>query len=280
MSDMTGNRPPDHDAPAEVFRTAPPLVEVPEAPRRTPAEEARALMTLGTIGTLGTLSEDGGPWASVVGFVVLEDGSPVLLVSTLAEHGRNLARDPRASLSFGEPPPAGVDPLDSGRVSLAGTAVQPEGEEADRALAAYQEAFPAARLYAGFGDFTLWMLRVERVRWVGGFGRMDSVTPESYAAAEPDPTAPAAKRAVEHLNEDHADALLEIAQALAGYPDATSAHCRRIDRYGLDLWIRTPRGDAPARVGFAEPCTAPDGLRSASVELVRRARAADPEPAV
>jgi len=116
------------------------------------------------------------------------------------------------------------------------------------------------------------LLRVKTIRWVGGFGRMASTTVEEYAAAEPDPVAPHADYAVRHLNEDHADALLDMARAIAGHTDATAASCLRADRYGLDLDVATPRGRALARVGFAEPATAPDGLRPATVELAKRAR--------
>jgi hypothetical protein len=115
------------------------------------------------------------------------------------------------------------------------------------------------------------VLRVERVRWVGGYGRMDSTNAAAYHAAEPDPVAPGAAYAIEHLNADHADALLDMARALGGHPDATEATCARIDRYGLDLTVKTPRG-AEARIAFAEPARAPGGLRAATVELARRAR--------
>jgi putative heme iron utilization protein len=66
-----------------------------------------------------------------------------------------------------------------------------------------------------------------------------------------------------------------MAQELGGYPDATAATCTAADRYGLDLAVQTPRGSASARVGFAEPVgDDPAGLRAATVELARRARAA------
>jgi putative heme iron utilization protein len=158
-------------------------------------------------------------------------------------------------------------------VTLAGRAEAPVGEEADAARDAFLAASDTARHYIGFGDFSLYVLRVERVRWVGGYGRMDSATADDYRAAEPDPVARAAAFAVRHMNEDHADALLAMAAGPAGFTDATAAVCRRADRYGLDLWVTTPRGSGPARVGFATPCTQPDGLRAATVELTRRSRA-------
>ena len=76
--------------------------------------------------------------------------------------------------------------------------------------------------------------------------------------------------AIRHLNDDHAHNLLDMARALAGHPDASAARCVRIDRYGLDLEI----GSATERIAFAEPASAPGGLRAATVELATRARAA------
>jgi heme oxygenase (biliverdin-IX-beta and delta-forming) len=243
---------------------------VPAVPRPTAAEEARTLMASTNVATLATLSDDGSPWASLVTFATLPGGAPVLFVSTLAEHGRNLQRDGRSSIVVAQPSPSG-DPLAAGRVTLAGTAHRPEGADADAARAAYLTGVDEADMFISFSDFSLYVIDVERVRWVGGYGRMDSATPADYAAAEPDPVGDA-RGAIAHLNADHADALLAMAQALGGHPDATAARCTAADRYGLDLSVDTPRGRATTRVGFAEPVTARDGLRGATVALTRRAR--------
>jgi heme iron utilization protein len=269
---VTGS-PSDPATPLEVLTGASVAEPVAGAPRRSAAEEARTLVAEGRAATLATLSEDGSPWGSLVLYAALADGTPVLCLSTLAEHGRNVTRDARASLVVGQEAVRG-DPLDSGRVTLAGRLEVPAGEEADAARAAYRVASPASTLYGGFGDFTDYVLRVERVRWVGGYGRMDSTSAAEYHAAEPDPVAPGADSAITHLNEDHADALLLMVQHLGGHPDATSATCVRIDRYGLDLHARTPRGFADLRIAFAEPATKPGDLRGATVDLTRRARAA------
>jgi heme iron utilization protein len=245
---------------------------VPPAPTRSPAEEARTLVAEGRMAALATVSEDGSPWASLILYAALPDGTPVLCLSTLAEHGRNVVRDPRASLVVGEAAPAG-DPLDCGRVTLAGRVERVEGAERDAAAAAYTRVAPASGVYGGFGDFTYYALRVERVRWVGGYGRMGSTDAAAYHAAEPDPVASRAASAIQHLNDDHAQNLLDMARALAGHPDATEATCVRIDRYGLDLRVTTPRELTTARVAFAAPVNAPGGLRAATVELARRARA-------
>lgn len=261
----------DHGDPGDAPTLVAPLVAVDDVPRRSPAEEARTLTAATNTGTIATLSADGDPWASFVTFGALADGSPVLCVSRLAEHGRNLHGDPRASLAIVEPD-APADPLASARVTLAGRVRRPEGDELAAARAAHLAAVPAALVYIDFSDFTLWVLDVHRLRWVGGYGRMDSADAAAFAAAEPDPVAPAAAGAIAHLNADHADALLDMARALGGHPDATAATCGGADRYGLDLHLHTPRGPAITRVGYARPIGDPVGLRAATVELTRRAR--------
>jgi putative heme iron utilization protein len=192
-------------------------------------------------------------------------------VSNMAEHGRNLAGDQRASIAI-VAPATEADPLASGRVTLAGAVERPSGDELAAARDAHVAAVPAAKYYIDYSDFALWVLRVQRVRWVGGYGRMDSATGQAYAAAEPDPVAPRAAGAIAHLNADHTEALCAIAKVLAGYPDATAATCTGADRYGLDLKVNTPRGVAYPRVGYAVPIGSYDDLRSATVELTLRAR--------
>jgi heme iron utilization protein len=259
-------------AAAEWMAQLPPLTEKPEARKRSAAEEARTILAANVTGALATLSAEGDPWASIVNYGVLADGSPIFSLSTLAQHGRNLKRDQRASLAVSESVPPARDPADTGRVTVAGVAEEPAGERLEEARRIYEEAIASAAIFGDFVDFTWWVLKVERVRWVGGFGRMDSVGPESFAAAEADPVAPSAPGAIAHLNADHADALLLVARTLSGHTDAEGATCVAADRYGLDLDLVTPRGRTAARVGFEEPIGEPDGLRAATVAMVTRAR--------
>lgn len=241
------------------------------ARRRSPAEEARTLVASMTVGYLATVGEDGAPWCSLVVYGPTPDGDPVLLVSTMAEHGRNLLHDPRASLALNDPSAPG-DPLDRPRITLAGRAVQPAGDAAQAALDAHVAAIPGAMLYAGWNDFTLWVLDVQRARWVGGFAVMDTISAEGYRAAEPDPTQPVAARSVAHLNSDHGEALLAIARELGGARGAIAAVCTGIDRYGIDLSCTGAGQSAAARVLFAEPLQRAADVRPATVELATRAR--------
>jgi putative heme iron utilization protein len=250
-----------------------PLVDVPLTRRPSVAEEARTILAGSHIATLATVSHDGAPWASVVTYTLLGDGTPVFCLTRRALHGRNVVADPRVSVAVAAPPAEGADPSTAFRVTLAGVVHAPADGQLELARAAYEDSMPLAKLFANYGDFAYWLLRVERVRWVGGIGRAAFVDPTAYATSEPDPVAAYAAFAAEHLNGDHADAVLRMARTLAGHTDATDAVCLRVDRYGLDLGVTTPRGRTPARVGFELPLTAPDDLEPATIELARRAGA-------
>lgn len=257
----------DHGDPGDAPSVPPPLTAVANATRPTAAEEARTIAASTNTGTLASLSATGDPWASFVTYGLL-DGAPVLCVSQMAEHGRNLAGDQRASIAI-VAPSTDPDPLASGRITLAGLAERPTGGELVAAREAHLAAVAAAKYYIDYSDFSLWVMRVQRVRWVGGYGRMDSATAEAYMAAVPDPVQPHAAGAITHLNADHGDSLCAMARALGGFPDATSAVCTGIDRYGLDLKVITERGVAYTRVGYPEPIDSSDDLRSATAQLAK-----------
>lgn len=270
-ADVTTSRPRDHGDPGDAPSAPEPLTAIANPHRPSAAEEARTIAASTNTGTLATLTTAGDPWASFVTYGLL-GGAPVLCVSRMAEHGRNLEHDPRASLGI-VAPRAEPDPLASGRITLAGKVNRPEGDELAAARAAHLSAVAAAKYYIDYSDFSLWVLRVHRVRWVGGYGRMDSATGDDYAAAIPDPVQPLAAGAIDHLNADHAESLALMARVFGGYPDTDAATCTGADRYGLDLKVSTPRGIAYTRVGFAAPIDAVGELRAATVELVRRAGA-------
>jgi hypothetical protein len=266
----TGSATRDHGDPGDAPTVPPPLTTPANTARPSAAEEARTIAASTNSGTLATLTADGDPWASFVTYGLL-GGAPVLCVSNLAEHGRNLAADPRASIAI-VAPATESDPLANARITLAGRVEAPSGDERDAAKEAHLSAVAAAKYYIDYSDFSLWVLRVSRVRWVGGYGRMDSTSGKAYSAAEPDPVTPHSAGAIGHLNADHADSLVAMARTLGGYPDTTAATCTGADRYGLDLRLTTDRGLAYTRIGYAGPIDSIDELRSATVELARRAR--------
>ncbi len=234
-------------------------------------ELSRTLVEPGGIATISTLTRSGHPYASIAPYSALTDGAPLICVSSLAEHTQNLLGDPRASVLVEQPVNAGVDPLSAPRVTVIGTfvPVEPTSEE----VAAHLELHPFAQHYVHFDDFSWWRLEILNLRYVGGFGVMGWSTGVEYAAATPDPVLPLAGPMIQHLDDDHADACLDIVNNLAGV-DAASTSVSSIDRYGMTFDSFESDGSylATARVAFVEPLTSADQVRAASVELVRRAR--------
>jgi len=239
----------------------------------TDAERSRTLVAAVGTASLATLGERGFPFGSLVSHAVDADGRPLLLLSDLAEHTRNLAADPRASLMAVQR--GDGDPLALARVTVLGTVRELRGDERAAALPVYRAAQPGA-FYSEFADFRLYRLDVTSVRYVGGFGRMSWVTAEEYTAAEPDPLRPHAERIIEHMNDDHAEALVSFCRVFGDRPGTAVAEMVGVDRYGFAvLAADAPDGDRVAvRFRFDEPTDTADGVRQAMIGLLRRARAA------
>jgi putative heme iron utilization protein len=161
----------------------------------------------------------------------------------------------------------GDDPLAAARLTLIGTLVEHDeapGDVRDR----YVERHPGAAGYIGYSDFSWWTLVPSSVRYVGGFGHMSWVTIDEYRAASPDPISPSAGGICAHMNDDHADANLRYARALADLPDATAARMTAVDRHGFTLGVDTPSGPRVARLAFPAPVTSPEDVRRAVIALL------------
>ena len=238
----------------------------PGAPEPTFAEQARTLVHLGRTGTLGTLSRrhPGHPFVSIMPYAPDERGRPLVLISTLAMHTQNLAADPRASLLVAQP---GDDPLALARVTLMGAARRLEADERFAARDAYLARHPNAVHWVDFDDFAFWRLDVADVYFVGGFGAMDWLAVPGYEAARADPLADAAPGIIEHMNRDHADALVLYARVLGGLP-AEAAEMVAVDRLGFKLRVRAADGLHGRRIGFPREVTSPEQCRAVLIEML------------
>jgi putative heme iron utilization protein len=194
----------DRHAPSSAS-TAEPLYDV-NIPTPTHAERARTLVARISTATLCTLAlePEGYPYGSLV-TVAFDEGNPIFLISELAEHTKNLERDPRASLLVAES--GADDPLANGRVTMLGPCTRVEAD-GGRARAAFLTVHPNASYYADFRDFAFWILSVNAIRYIGGYGRMSWISQRDWHGAEADPLAPHAAGAIAHMNADHADAMV------------------------------------------------------------------------
>jgi putative heme iron utilization protein len=214
---------------------------------------------------LATLTESGAPFATLTAIATDHDGTPILLLSTLAHHTRNLERDGRCSLLLSQG--GRGDPMAHPRLTVVAKAARTQSQEA---RARFLRRNPKAQLYADFPDFSFWRAEIEAVHLNGGFARAADFGPaqlltdvsgaEQLLAAEGD--------ILDHMNADHADALALYAEKLAGAKPGPW-RASGIDPGGLDLVC----GDLTARVAFSKPVRNPSESREVLVELARLARA-------
>jgi heme iron utilization protein len=245
----------------------------PTVPEPTYAERARTLAHLGHTGTLATLSRrhPGHPFASVMPYALDDAGRPLLLISAMAMHTQNLEADPRASLLVTQPGWDG-DPLAAGRLTLMGDARRVPDADAAAARDRYLARHERARYWVDFEDFGFWRLEVADLYFVGGFAAMDWVTAADYAAARPDPLADAAPGIVEHMNRDHADALLEYARHFAR-ESADEATMVAVDRLGFKLRLRSGERLSSVRIAFPREVTSAAQSREMLIAMLKEARA-------
>ena len=244
----------------------------PPPPEPSYAERARTLVHLARAGTLSTLSRRhaGHPFGSVMPYAPDEGGAPLLLISTMAMHTQNLQADPRASLLLTQPGWTD-DPLAGGRVTLMGRAARVPDRERPATREAYLARHPNAAFWVDFEDFAFWRLEVADVYFVGGFGAMDWVTGDEYAAARPDPLADSAEDIVAHMNRDHSAALLTLARAHAD-ADAEEAAMLSVDRLGFRVRMRSGERYHGARLSVPREVATAEECRAALIEMIRAAR--------
>ncbi len=137
------------------------------------AASAHNLMNSERQGVLCTLSlkHDGWPFGSVTPYALAASGEPVILISGLAEHTRNILADPRVSL-FIQDAEAINNPQAGARLTLMGIAAPVAESEIEDAARRYVARFPEAQQSFQLGDFRLYKIELRQARFIGGFGEM------------------------------------------------------------------------------------------------------------
>jgi putative heme iron utilization protein len=234
-----------------------------------PSRLARSLLRRSRQGALATLTAGSGdPYCSLVNVASHADASPILLISRLALHTRNILGDSRVSLMLDER--AAGDPLEGARIMLAGRAEEATGDQAALLRRRYLNAHPSAEAFADFKDFSFFRIVPSGAHLVAGFGRIVDLKPEQFLTVIGDAEAllEAEPGAIEHMNEDHREAMNLYATKLLG-ADSADWTCTGCDPDGIDMHAdgKTLRLDFPERV------TGPGELRKMLVRLAGEARA-------
>ena len=230
---------------------------------------ARSLLRRSRQGALATLmAGSGDPYCSLVNVASHPDGSPILLISRLAVHTRNLLGDARVSLMLDER--AEGDPLEGARIMLAGRAEQAADSDLEIVRRRYLSAHPSADAFVNFTDFSFFRIRPSGTHLVAGFGRIVDLKPEQFLTDVSDAGAllEAEQGAIDHMNADHRDATNLYATRLLGAEPA-DWRCTGCDPDGIDLQA----GGKTLRLDFPERVTGPGELRKVLVKLAEEARA-------
>ena len=230
------------------------------------ANIARRLIRATPTATLATSHvDDGWPYASLVLLACRYDASPLLLISNLAEHTKNIDANPRVSLLIDGT--AGLeDRLTGARITVLANAHLSDAED-DRARFLARHA--SAAMYADFADFRFFHLEITRAHLVAGFGKIEWIgAPDLVFAGNHDALQSREADIVAHMNADHADAIELYATKLLDRP-AGAWRMTGCDPEGCDLALD---GEV-ARIDFQNPVADANQARAELVALANKARA-------
>src|SRR3981081_1453352 len=207
------------------------------------SKSARRLLRRSRQGALATLmAGSGDPYCSLVNVASHFDASPILLISRLALHTRNILGDSRVSRMLAAPAcgdplaRAPRDPLEGARIMLAGRAEEAAGEPADILRRRYLSAHPSAEVFVDFKDFSFFRIVPTGAHLVAGFGRIIHLKPGQFLTDIGDAAGllEAEQGAVEHMNEDHREAMNLYATRLLG-AESADWRCTGCDPDGMDM---------------------------------------------
>jgi putative heme iron utilization protein len=209
-----------------------------------------------SFGVLSTISVDveGYPFGSVTPYSMDRMCRPVIYISPIAQHTRNIVADSRVSLTVIDRAASG-DVQAQGRVTCLANAIQADDRDASER---YFRHFPSSRQYDRTHAFVFYRLEIVRVRFIGGFGQIFWMDPREFSKPNPfsvvDET-----RIIKHMNQEHA----EVLRRLVG---SESAEMAGIDADGFDVLI----GNTKTRIPFTTPVSNMEDARQAFVEMSRR----------
>ena len=232
-----------------------------------PGQAARHLLRSTPFGALATVMREanGAPYASMASIATDLDGAPILLLSDLADHTKNLTLDDRVSLLLiGQG--LDEDPMAGERLTLQGRLSR---NTAPQCRQRYLARHPKAALYADFADFGFYLMTIERAHLVAGFGNIHWMAGSRLTIDPPPALAKAEHGVINHMNEDHADAILLYATRLLRRSEG-AWRITGVDGEGADLRCQ----DRVARLPFDGIVANGTDVRKEFVRLVNKARSA------
>ena len=225
----------------------------------------RSIRAHGTAVLATSLPDDGYPNASLVLVAVDYDVAPILLLSDLAEHSKNIATDGRISLLF-DGTRGLTSPMTGARLSVQGLAARTDDP---RLRQRFLARHAAAAGYADFSDFSFYRVDVERGHLIAGFGQIEWSDGSDLLFRLPDvfDMADWEGSVISHMNQVHGDAIQDMAQGLLG-AEGRGWIMTGCDGEGGDL----RRGGEVLRLEFSHPALDGDSVRRELIVLAQSAR--------
>ena len=237
------------------------------------SDKARLILNQHFHGVLSTISEkfSGHPFGSVVPYCLDYRGQPLILISRLAQHTRNLQKDPRLSLLVLDRAPVSRGNVQTdARLTLVGEAVKVPDAELEDCSQRYYRHFPDTVGYHSELDFEFYTLKITTMRFIPGFGQACWLSGETVR--QPNPfSAKEEHRIVAHMNDDHGDALLHYHQsAPIKDSDCAQINPERVEMVAIDaegLVLRVNEG--LERIQFSRQVKNPGEARQILVEMAK-----------
>lgn len=237
--------------------------------------QAALLMRSQHTGILSThsVSMQGYPFGSVMPFLMTEEGNLVVYASDIAQHSRNMKTHNKVSLCIYDSKQ--TDSQASARITVLGHA---EVDAVDDPLQEqYMALFPQAKSYVKAHDFRFYLISTERLRYIGGFGEIywfsvDEWQNHMFSLAK------SAHGAIEHMHEDHSDALaLIVAQQLKQPIKEGQVIMLSCYQHGFHYSCTTEPLDGKVTphigfISFKQPINKEHGLRHAMIMLTQQAK--------
>lgn len=235
--------------------------------------EARKFLRSTHSGILSTHSArlEGYPFGSVAPFVLDHSCQPVILISNIAEHTKNIALNPKVSLLVFA---AGDDLQANARLTLLGEAVKIFKDEDADLRTRYLRYLPQAASYFDMHDFAFYRIHIHQARYIGGFGKMSWLSDVDMLSAIADSGALLASQEtaiIEHMNADHAENLISYCKHFHNV-DATQVQMLGLDCDGFDVEATVNNNTTMLRFDFEEKIHDAQSARAALVAMAKAAR--------
>ncbi len=226
--------------------------------------EARALLLKNHQGVLSTNSVEmpGYPFGSVVPYCLDQTGHPIILISRIAQHTKNILADPKVSLLTIE---QGADDVQlGGRLTWIADVVALKKEESEAAADRYYRFFPQSSDFHKTLDFDFYCLVLVRARYIAGFGKIHWITPEKVLLPHSF-SADQEQEIIDHMNKDHIEAMIKYCIIANVKIEENEPQMVGIDTEGFYLSI----GERIVRFDFSEPVNSAEDVRARLATMAR-----------